>query len=343
MAKPASQNNDNNRAELDKSIDAALRPSKWADYIGQESIKTNLSILIKAAKARSETLEHLLFYGPPGLGKTTLAHIIASEMPAQIKVTSGPAIERVGDLASLLTNLSPGDVLFIDEVHRLNHAIEEILYPALESRTINIIIGKGPGARSIQLELPAFTLIAATTRTSLMSSPLRSRFSGGTFRLDYYSEPELQEIMARSARILGIDLENEAAKIIAARSRATPRIANRLLKRARDWAQVHGQSKITAEVAKKTLDLLKIDSKGLEETDRKLLSAIIEKFNGGPVGVQTMAAVTSEEQATIEEIYEPYLLRIGFIERTPRGRVVARAGWEHLGIRQPASQQSAFL
>lgn len=319
----------------DKSIDAALRPNRWNDYIGQESIKTNLAILIKAAKVRSEPLEHLLFYGPPGLGKTTLAHVVASETASQLKITSGPAIERVGDLASLLTNLSAGDILFIDEVHRLDHAVEEILYPALESRKIDIIIGKGPGARSIQLELPAFTLIAATTRASLMSSPLRSRFSGGTFRLEYYSEPELKEIMSRSAKILEIGLDYDAAEIIAARARATPRIANRLLKRARDWAQVHGTAKITAEVANKTLDLLKIDSKGLEETDRKLISVMIEKFAGGPVGIQTMAAITSEEQATIEEIYEPYLLRIGFIERTPRGRVVARAAWEHFGKKPP--------
>lgn len=336
MVKPASQK-DENPAEINKSIDAALRPNRWNDYIGQESIKTNLAILIKAAKARAEPLEHLLFYGPPGLGKTTLAHVIASETASQIKVTSGPAIERVGDLAALLTNLSPGDILFIDEVHRLNRAVEEILYPALESRKIDIIIGKGPGARSIQLELPAFTLIAATTRASLMSSPLRSRFSGGTFRLDYYSIPELKEIMARSAKILGIALDTDAAEIIAMRARATPRIANRLLKRARDWAQVHGISKINADVADKTLNLLKIDSKGLEDTDRKLLTVMIEKFAGGPVGIQTMAAITSEEQATIEEIYEPYLLRIGFIERTPRGRVVARAAWEHFGKKPPQS------
>lgn len=339
MAKTVSQKEENFNG-IDKSIDAALRPNRWNDYIGQESIKTNLAILIKAAKARAEPLEHLLFYGPPGLGKTTLAHVIASETASQIKVTSGPAIERVGDLASLLTNLSPGDILFIDEVHRLNRAVEEILYPALESRKIDIIIGKGPGARSIQLELPAFTLIAATTRTSLMSAPLRSRFSGGTFKLDYYSVPELKEIMTRSAKILGIALDNDAAEVIAVRARATPRIANRLLKRARDWAQVHETSKITVEVANKTLDLLKIDSKGLEDTDRKLLTVMIEKFNGGPVGIQTMAAITSEEQATIEEIYEPYLLRVGFIERTPRGRVAARAAWEHLGKKLP---QSGFL
>ncbi|PIR70177.1 MAG: Holliday junction branch migration DNA helicase RuvB [Candidatus Niyogibacteria bacterium CG10_big_fil_rev_8_21_14_0_10_42_19] len=319
----------------DKSIETALRPSSWGDYIGQEIAKRNLSILIQAAKGRKESVEHLFFYGPPGLGKTTLAHLVAKEMDAQIKVTSGPAIERVGDLASLLTNLSPGDVLFIDEAHRLNKAIEEVLYPALENRTIDIIIGKGPGARSIQLDLPPFTLIAATTRASLISAPLRSRFSGGSFRLDFYNENELKEIIKKSSSVLSVDLKADAAEYIAARSRATPRIANRLLKRARDYAQVHGSASIDLDVAKKTLELIGIDHKGLDEADRRILSAIVDKFGGGPVGLQTIAAATSEENATIEEVNEPYLLRIGFIKRTPRGRVATRSAWEYLGKEAP--------
>ena len=325
----------------DRSLDQTLRPKTWDEYIGQEPVKKNLKILIQAAKERGEPIEHLLFYGPPGLGKTTLAHLISHELGAQVKVTSGPAIEKVGDLASILTNLSPNDILFIDEAHRLNKLIEEILYPALESRSLDIVIGKGPSARIIQLELPPFTLIAATTRIALLSSPLRSRFSGGTFRLDFYSEEEINRIIARSAKILGIELEKEAALEIAKRSRFTPRVANRLLKRCRDFAQVERSKTLTPELAVKALDLLEIDPMGLESTDRMILDAIIAKFGGGPVGLQTLAAATSEEKETIEEVYEPYLMQLGFLERTPRGRVATRRAYQHLG--HNFSEQSTFL
>lgn len=322
----------------DRSLDLALRPRHFEDYIGQEPIKKNLNILIRAALERKESVEHLLFYGPAGLGKTTLAYLIGREMNTQIKITSGPAIERVGDLASLLTNLSSGDILFIDEAHRLNKMIEEVLYPAMETRTLDIIVGKGPGARSIQLELPPFTLIAATTRISLLSSPLRSRFSGGTFRLDYYTIPEIQKIINRSAKILNIILDEKASEIIAERSRFTPRTANRFLKRARDYAQVHKISKIDEEVAFKTLELIGVDSLGLEETDRRILKALVSKFNGGPVGLQTLSAATSEEVGTIEEIYEPFLIRMGFIEKTPRGRMATAKAWEHLEQKPPQNK-----
>lgn len=322
----------------DRSLDLALRPKQWKDYIGQESIKNNLHILIKAALERKEPVEHLLFYGPAGLGKTTLAYLIAKEMRAQIKTTSGPAIERVGDLASLLTNLTAGDILFVDEAHRLNKMIEEVLYPAMETRSLDIIVGKGPGARSIQLELPPFTLIAATTRISLLSSPLRSRFSGGTFRLDYYSVPEIQKIIKQSAKVLNVELDEDASLLIADRSRFTPRTANRLLKRCRDYAQVHKQAKINKDIATRTLDLIGIDEAGLEETDRRILSILLNKFDGGPVGLQTLSAATSEEIGTIEEIHEPYLLRLGFIEKTPRGRLATPRAWKHLGLKPPQSQ-----
>ncbi|PIR69605.1 MAG: Holliday junction branch migration DNA helicase RuvB [Candidatus Niyogibacteria bacterium CG10_big_fil_rev_8_21_14_0_10_46_36] len=328
ISKPSQQ-------QEDRSIDSALRPNLWKEYIGQDAIKENIALLIRAAQERKEPVEHVFFHGPPGLGKTTLAHLIAHEMNAQIKTTSGPAIERVGDLASLLTNLSSHDILFIDEIHRLNKTVEEVLYPALENRTIDIIIGKGPGARSIQLELPPFTLIAATTRVSLLSSPLRSRFSGGTFRLQYYTEEEIQKIIHRSARILSVTLDDDASRIIAGRARATPRVANRLLKRCRDYAQVHGFPSISKEVADNTLRMLGVDEKGLEDADRRVLAVLIEKFGGGPVGVQTLAAASSEEAATIEEVYEPYLLRLGFIERTPRGRLATEAAWNHLKKNPP--------
>lgn len=325
----------NNLNKEDKILDQTLRPQKWEDYIGQGLIKKNLKILIMAAAERNEPIEHLLFYGPAGLGKTTLAYLIAKETNAQIKTTSGPAIERVGDLASILTNLSPGDILFIDEAHRLNKMIEEVLYPAMESGTLDIIIGKGPSARSIQLELPPFTLIAATTRMALLSSPLRSRFSGGTFRLDFYNPEEIKKIILRSAKILETETKEEAAVEIAKRSRFTPRIANNLLKRCRDYAQLYNKSVIDMEIAKKALELLEIDEMGLTPHDRQILEVLIEKFSGGPVGVQTLSAATSEEEETIEEVYEPYLIRLGFIERTPRGRIATPHAYKHLGKNPP--------
>lgn len=327
----------------DLGLDTALRPRDWEEYIGQEPVKKNLHILLRAAKERGEAVEHLLFYGPPGLGKTTLAHLVSREMGRPIKVTSGPAIERVGDLASILTNLAPHDILFIDEIHRLNKLIEEVLYPAMESRTLDIMLGKGPSARSIQLELPPFTLIGATTRISLLSSPLRSRFSGGIFRLDFYTPEEIEQIVLRSAKLIGAPLDSQAARNIAERSRRTPRIANRLLKRARDYAQVAHHEIISVMDTEQTLALLNIDALGLERHDRQLLTAIIEKFSGGPVGIKTIAAALSEEEATIEEVYEPYLLQLGFLERTPRGRVATAAAYKHLGIEMPRTAQNKLL
>lgn len=338
----SSQKNNNNNAkppnQLDRSLDQTLRPQKWDEYIGQELIKNNLKILIAAASERKENIEHLLFYGPAGLGKTTLAHLIARELGAQMKTTSGPAIERVGDLASVLTNLSPGDILFIDEVHRLNKTIEEVLYPAMESRSLDIIIGKGPSARSIQLELPPFTLIAATTRVAMLSSPLRSRFSGGTFRLDFYTEDEIKKIIIRSAKILNVEITDEAAEEVAKRSRRTPRIANHFLKRCRDYAQVRSsQDKglITPVTAIAAMDLMEVDELGLNSHDRRVLGVLIEKFNGGPAGLQTLAAGSSEDEQTIEEVYEPFLLQLGFIERTPRGRVATPRAYNHLKKQPP--------
>ncbi len=311
-------------------LDQTLRPHSWDEYIGQEHVKDNLHILLTAAKERAHPPEHVLFYGPPGLGKTTLAHLIAKETQSQIKITSGPAIERVGDLASILTNLSPGDILFIDEIHRLNKTIEEVLYPAMESGALDIIIGKGPSARTIQLELPQFTLIAATTRASLLSAPLRSRFSGGTFRLNYYTQDEIKEILKRSAQILHAEVDDEGLKEIAKRSRFTPRTANFLLKRCRDFAQVK-KMPLNKDAVDQALALLQIDSLGLNQADRALLEVIIKKFNGGPVGLSTIAAATSEEQGTVEEVYEPYLIQCGLLERTPRGRVATERAYEHLG------------
>lgn len=319
-------------------LDQKLRPARWDEYVGQSHIKRNLEILLSAARERAHPPEHLLFYGPPGLGKTTLAHLIAKETGAQLKSTSGPAIEKVGDLASLLTNLSPGDILFIDEIHRLNKMVEEILYPAMESGMLDIIIGKGPSARTIQLELPAFTLIGATTRIALLSAPLRSRFSGGVFRLEYYSEDEIEKIITRSAAILGVDLEEGAGREIATRSRFTPRTANYFLKRARDYAQV-GKRPLDEAAVKETLRLLEIDNLGLGQPDRHMLTVLIEKFNGGPAGLGTIAAATSEEQATIEEVYEPYLLKLGLLERTPRGRLATKKAYEHLGFDHPEPQE----
>ena len=328
-----------NQKPDDASLDSTLRPSRWDEYIGQRPIKENLRILIDAAKQRGEPLEHLLFYGPAGLGKTTLAHLLSHEMQVQMKVTSGPAIERVGDLAAILTNLSNGDILFIDEVHRLNKLIEEILYPAMEARSLDIIVGKGPAARTIQLELPAFTLVAATTRIAGLSSPLRSRFSGGVWRLEFYSEEDIKKILQRSANLLGTKIEEGAIAEIAKRSRFTPRTANHLLKRCRDVATVKGDGVVSQRIAKMALDLLDIDECGLESEDRRILKILISKFAGGPVGLGTLAAASSEETSTIEEIHEPYLLRLGFIERTPRGRVATARAYRHMGIAPPNSQK----
>ncbi|MBX4198040.1 Holliday junction branch migration DNA helicase RuvB [Candidatus Parcubacteria bacterium] len=318
-------------------LDSTLRPDRWDDYIGQKTIKDNLHILLTAAQERKTVPEHILFYGPPGLGKTTLAHLIAKEMNTQMKVTSGPAIEKVGDLASVLTNLSPGDILFIDEIHRLNKAIEEVLYPAMESGKLDIIIGKGPSARTIQLDLPPFTLIAATTRIALLSSPLRSRFSGGVFRLEFYSHDEIEEIVRRSAKILGITLSKKAAEEIAKRSRFTPRTANYFLKRVRDYAQVH-KKELDHAAVHEALEMLGVDHKGLTQSDRTILETIIQKYNGGPVGLNTIAASLSEEQATIEEFNEPYLIQMGLIERTPRGRTATTDAYSHLGMNPPEEQ-----
>ena len=310
-------------------LDQTLRPSRWDDYIGQKNTKDNLKILLSAAKERKHPPEHILFYGPPGLGKTTLAHLIAKETGAQMKVTSGPAILKVGDLASILTNLSAGDILFIDEIHRLNKAIEEVLYPAMESGTLDIIIGKGPSARTIQLDLPPFTLIAATTRIAMISSPLRSRFSGGVFKLEFYSNEEISEIIRRSAKILDIKAHPDAIKEIAVRSRFTPRTANYHLKRCRDYAQIN-KIDLSKDVAEKALSMLGVDIIGLTVADRDILKTIIKKFGGGPVGLNTIAAALSEEQATIEEVYEPYLIQLGLLERTPRGRTATDKAYSHL-------------
>lgn len=317
----------------DINLDTTLRPKAWDEYIGQDRVKKNLRILIDAAKKRTEPVEHILLSGPAGLGKTSLAHLIAREMNTNIRVTSGPAIERVGDLASILTNLLPGDILFVDEVHRLNKLVEEVLYPAMESRVLDIVIGKGPSARTIQLELPPFTLIAATTRVGLLSGPLRSRF-GGSFRLDFYSIDDVKRIIARSASLLGVAIDQGAIEQIARSSRFTPRVANRLLKRARDYAEVHGQGQISEDIARKTFELLEIDQKGLEPMDRRILEVIIKTFSGGPVGVSAIAAAASEEEDTIEEVYEPYLMQLGFIERTSRGRMATELAYGHMNLQK---------
>ncbi|HLC44925.1 MAG TPA: Holliday junction branch migration DNA helicase RuvB [Patescibacteria group bacterium] len=326
----------------DKSLDITLRPLKLADFIGQKKIKESLQIFLEAARNRKETLDHLLFYGPPGIGKTSLANIIAREMNVNIKSTSGPAIERAGDLASLLTNLEPNDILFIDEIHRLPRVVEEVLYPAMEDWNLDIILGKGPGARSVKLDLPRFTLIGATTRYASLSSPLRDRF-GSVYRLDYYEPEEIDHIVRRSGKILNIPVQEGASEEIAKRSRRTPRIANRLLRRARDYAQVRGSGVITPIIAREALDMLSIDDVGLDQNDRRILQIIIEQFGGGPVGIQTLAAATSEEMATIEDIYEPYLMRIGFLNRTPKGRIATPNAYQHLKMKPPADHNSKLL
>ena len=336
------QKNKGQDSKVDSFLDQELRPKVWDEYVGQESIKKNLSILLEAAKQRSHPPEHLLFYGPPGLGKTTLAHLIAHHTNSQIKITSGPAIDKVGDLASILTNLSPGDILFIDEVHRLNKSIEEVLYPAMESGSLDIIIGKGPSARTIQLELPPFTLIAATTRISMISSPLRSRFSGGIHRLEFYTEEEIGKIVNRSSKIMGVKIDTEAVVEISKRSRQTPRTANYLLKRCRDYSQVNNAD-LSRDMVMQTLELLRIDEKGLSKSDRDVLETIVNKFNGGPVGLHTLAMSLSEEPGTIEEFNEPYLIQLGFIERTPRGRISTVNGYEHIGVKPPKSLQDKLL
>ncbi len=326
----------------DISLDQNLRPTDLAEYIGQSSVKENLKILMQAAKQRGEILEHLLFYGPPGLGKTTLAFIIAKEMGVNIKVTSGPTIERAGDLASLLTNLSEGDVLFIDEIHRLNKIVEEVLYPAMEDGVLDIMIGKGPGARSIRMDLPKFTLIGATTRIGLISSPLRDRF-GATYRLEYYTETDLQKIINRSAKILNAEINKEAAMELAKRSRFTPRIANRLLKRVRDFAQVGGHDTISLQAARGALELLEIDELGLDKNDRRILDVLIDKFRGGPVGLNTLAAATGEEEDTITDVHEPFLIRLGMLVRTPKGRQATESAYQHLNKALPTSAHQKTL
>jgi len=327
----ASTPNNTFTKEHSGNLDQTLRPHTWEEYIGQVKTKENLRILLTAARERGHAAEHILLYGPPGLGKTTLANLIAKTLGTNMRITSGPAIERVGDLAAILTNLSPGDVLFIDEIHRLSKSIEEVLYPAMESGVLDIIIGKGPSARTVQLELPPFTMVAATTRISLLSSPLRSRFSGGTFRLDFYSDEEIATILKRSADLLEIKTTDNILTDIAARCRATPRTANYLLKRCRDLAQLEGGD-LTPEIVEKTFDLLEIDQLGLTKPDRMVLDAIVNKFNGGPVGLNTVAAATGEEQSTIEDVIEPYLIRHGLIERTPRGRTASPEAYNHIQI-----------
>jgi len=315
----------------DEVLDSALRPKSWHDYVGQDKIKENIKVIITAAKQRSQSPDHLLFYGNSGLGKTTLAHLIAGEMGKTIKATAGPALERAGDLAAILTNLAEGDVLFLDEIHRISKTIEEYLYPAMEDYKLNLVLGKGPMARTMELKLPKFTLIGATTRPGLLSAPLRNRF-GATFQLNFYSKDDIKKIIERSAQLLKIKVEPEAVEVIAKRSRFTPRVANRLLKRVRDFAQVQNAGIINKEVSEHALNSLEVDTMGLEPSDRNLLLALIEKFNGGPVGLQSLAAAAMEDEETVLDIYEPYLMQTGLMERTPRGRIASRLAYEHLGL-----------
>lgn len=330
-------------ARDDRNIDSTLRPAAWDEYVGQEKIKSGLKVILDAAKKRRESADHLLFSGPAGLGKTTLAYLVARELGGMIRTTSGPALEKTGDLAAILTNLTPGEILFIDEAHRINPMIEEVLYPAMEARKLHLVVGKGPSARTLSLDLPPFTLIAATTRENLLSQPLRSRF-GATMRLGYYEGEDIRSILSRSAGILGVEVTPEAVEILARASRGTPRLANRLLKRARDFAEVHGTGRdsesdvdgpaiIDRDAALKTLEMLEIDEMGLEPSDRRLLLTVIEKFNGGPVGINTIAAALSEDRGVIEDIYEPYLMKLGFLQRSSAGRVVLPAAYRHLKMK----------
>jgi holliday junction DNA helicase RuvB len=331
-----------NEQDEDITLDTTLRPQKLSEYVGQHKIRKNLQMFMDAAKKRKEPIEHVLLYGPAGLGKTTLAHIIANEMGVNIRVTSGPAIERVGDLGSILTNLQDGDVLFIDEIHRLNKLIEEVLYPAMEDYKLDVIIGKGPSARTLQLDLPKFTLIGATTRLGSISNPLRNRF-GAIHRLEFYDENEMKQIINRSGKILGVAVDESGAEEIAKSSRKTPRVGNRMIKRVRDFAQINDHKIIDSVIARKALDMMEVDELGLEPTDRFILETIIKKFKGGPVGIQTIAAATSEEIETIEDVYEPFLIQLGFLTRTPRGRMVTDQAYVHLGYPIPENNQNRLL
>jgi Holliday junction DNA helicase RuvB len=332
----------NPQPQSDDRMDTAIRPKNLKDLIGQDRVKENLGILIAAARQRKEPLDHVLFYGPPGLGKTTLAHVLSNEMGVNIKITAGPAIERAGDLAAILTNLRAGDILFIDEVHRLGKAIEEVLYPAMEDFALDIVIGKGPSARSIRLKLPRFTVIGATTRLALLTAPLRARF-GAVYRLDFYDLAAMRQIVIRAARVLGVETDPDGVDEIARRGRGTPRVALRLLRRVRDYADVRADGLVSRTIAQEALDLLDIDAKGLDDIDRRVLKTVIEKYNGGPVGLSTIAASISEEADTIMDVVEPYLLQLGFIERTPQGRVATRLAYSHIGVEYPQNDQPRLL